>query len=115
MKTKEELNTIKKEVENINKKLAELNEDELKEVTGGIIYGLSGSGMDIDELVKEKVGGVCGKNDGVIENCYNTGKITGVEYVGGLVGEVSGAVGNGQTSDLVYAGGVAGINNTIKR
>ena len=35
MKTKEELNAIKNEVEALNKKLAELNEDELAVVTGG--------------------------------------------------------------------------------
>lgn len=35
MKTKEELKEIKKEVETLNKKLAELSEDELKEVVGG--------------------------------------------------------------------------------
>ena len=35
MKTKEELNDLKEEVENLNKKLAELSEDELAEVTGG--------------------------------------------------------------------------------
>ena len=32
MKTKEELNALKKEVETLNKKLAELTEDELKEM-----------------------------------------------------------------------------------
>ena len=37
MKTKEELNAIKKEVENLNKKLRELTEDELAQVTGGLI------------------------------------------------------------------------------
>ncbi len=35
MKTKEELNALKEEVETLNKKLAELSEDELYEVTGG--------------------------------------------------------------------------------
>ena len=35
MKTKEELNALKEEVETLNKKLAELSEDELKHVTGG--------------------------------------------------------------------------------
>lgn len=35
MKTKEELNTLKEEVEALNKKLAELNEDELAQVFGG--------------------------------------------------------------------------------
>ena len=36
MKTKEELNALKKEVEALNKKLAELTEDELAQVSGGI-------------------------------------------------------------------------------
>ena len=36
MKTKEELNAIKAEVETLNRKLAELSEDELKQVVGGV-------------------------------------------------------------------------------
>ena len=36
MKTKEELNALKEEVEVLNKKLRELTEDELKQVTGGV-------------------------------------------------------------------------------
>ena len=36
MKTKEELNAIKEEVETLNKKLAELSEEELEQVSGGI-------------------------------------------------------------------------------
>lgn len=35
MKTKAELNELKTEVETLNKKLAELSEDELKQVFGG--------------------------------------------------------------------------------
>ena len=35
MKTKEELNALKKEVEALNKKLAELSEEELAQVSGG--------------------------------------------------------------------------------
>ena len=35
MKTKEELNALKKEVETLNKKLKELSEDELKLISGG--------------------------------------------------------------------------------
>ena len=35
MKTKEELNALKEEVETLNSKLAELTDDELKEVVGG--------------------------------------------------------------------------------
>ena len=36
MKTKEELNALKEEVETLNKRLAELTEEELAIVTGGI-------------------------------------------------------------------------------
>ena len=36
MKTKEELNALKEEVESLNKKLAKLTEDELAQVLGGI-------------------------------------------------------------------------------
>lgn len=35
MKTKEELNQIKKEIDDLSNKLMDLSEDELKEVTGG--------------------------------------------------------------------------------
>ena len=35
MKTKEELNALKNEVETLNKELAELSEDEMAQVTGG--------------------------------------------------------------------------------
>ncbi len=44
MKTKEEMTAIKEDVETLNSKLAELSENELKEVTGGFIppYPLSG-------------------------------------------------------------------------
>ena len=35
MKTKEELNALKEEVEKLNKKLAELSDEELEQVSGG--------------------------------------------------------------------------------
>ena len=38
MKTKEELNAIKEEVENLNRKLAELTDEELEQVAGGIDF-----------------------------------------------------------------------------
>ena len=46
MKTKEELNALKEEVEALNKKLAELTEDELAQVSGGWL----GLEHDIDDL-----------------------------------------------------------------
>ena len=39
MKTKEELNVLKEAVEALNRKLAELNEEELAQVSGGIAPG----------------------------------------------------------------------------
>lgn len=38
MKTKEELNALKNELEALNGKLKELTDDELKEVCGGLEY-----------------------------------------------------------------------------
>lgn len=40
MKTKEELNTLKEEIDTLNKKLAELTDEELKQVAGGSPYGI---------------------------------------------------------------------------
>lgn len=42
MKTKEELNALKEEVESLNKKLAELTEEELTQVSGGDAFFLYG-------------------------------------------------------------------------
>ena len=39
MKTKEELNALKEEIETLNKKLAELTEEELAQVSGGFTIG----------------------------------------------------------------------------
>ena len=46
MKTKEELNALKEEFETLNKKIAELSEEELAQVSGGGRPGPSG-GRDI--------------------------------------------------------------------
>ena len=48
MKTKEELNALKEEVETLNKKLAELSEDELKQVSGGGIVISEWNYVDIE-------------------------------------------------------------------
>ena len=36
MKTQEEMNALKEEVESLNKKLAELSDEEMKQIEGGI-------------------------------------------------------------------------------
>ena len=40
MKTKDELNTLKEEAETVSRKLHELSEEELAEVSGGVDFGL---------------------------------------------------------------------------
>ena len=42
MKTKEELNALKEEVETLNKKLHELTEEELAQVSGGLVPAVYG-------------------------------------------------------------------------
>ena len=41
MKTKEELNALKEEVETLNKKLAELTDEELEQVSGGVDFNIT--------------------------------------------------------------------------
>ena len=73
MKTKEELTALKEEVEALNKKLHELTEEELAQVTGGVTYegGLNES-LDLDTVYHSEyvfndlyVGN---KSDGIIRN-----------------------------------------------
>ena len=59
MKTAEELNALKEEIETLSKKLAELTEEELAQVTGGLEYkitfksiGVFVSQPDIDKDLK---------------------------------------------------------------
>ena len=66
------------------------------------------------------VGGVCGENcSGTIENCYNTGTVSGKGSVGGVCGssEIGGKIENcnntgkvsGSGDDSGYIGGVCGL------
>ena len=53
MKTKEELNALKEEVETVNKKLAELTDEELAQVSGGAyIKGLTDQYTGGDSYIK---------------------------------------------------------------
>ena len=55
MKTPEELNALKKEAETVNRKPAELTEEELSQVTGGIS---NEGGLVIPTIVLDKKGNV---------------------------------------------------------
>ena len=66
------------------------------------------------------VGGVVGLNLGSVENCHNTGSVTGTgDYVGGVVGDNRGTFENcaftGSVSGNSNVGGVVGYNSgTVK-
>ena len=47
MKTKEELNELKEEVEALNKKLCELTEEELAQVSGGVSINVINNATNI--------------------------------------------------------------------
>ena len=55
MKTKEELNELKEEAEAVNRKPAELTEEELSQVTGGIS---NEGGLVIPAIVLDKKGNI---------------------------------------------------------
>ena len=54
MKTKEELNALKEEVETVSKKLHELTEEELAQVSGGLATVNDGNCGDSVSLMNEK-------------------------------------------------------------
>ena len=72
MKSKDELNALKEEVETLNKKFAELNEDELTQITGGVqlFNATTGGGQLFNVTVKA---------DGVVKA---SGTIDGQAYAG---------------------------------
>ena len=69
------------------------------------------------------VGGVCGRNDGTITNCYNAGNLTAIESsatIGGICGYNSGTVTNCYNTGTVTAtgssasvGGVCGCSTEL--
>ena len=71
MKTKEELNTLKKEVEALNTKLSELSEEELAQIVGGAsgcVDSLRGA-QECDEYLanaKQVAGGFVPKTEPVM-------------------------------------------------
>ena len=60
-------------------------------------------------------GGIAGYNGGTIRNCYNTGSVSGTEHSGGIVGINNGTIENCYNTGSVYGteynGGIAGLNN----
>ena len=81
--------------------------------TGAVVQNVGV--VDSYILGKEAVGGVVGLNaGGTISNVYNTGAVSGSDWVGGVVGYNGGTVSNvyntGAVSGLGEVGGVVGYN-----
>ena len=61
------------------------------------------------------IGGVVGKNNGTVENCYNTGNVVGDKWVGGVCGYNDGTNNNcyntGKVTGTSYVGDVCGQND----
>ena len=64
MKSKEELNSIKKEVETVNKKLAELTPEEIAQVPGGVVRPVRTHQHAVGPAVFERIdtSGIYGSN-----------------------------------------------------
>lgn len=93
-------------------------------VAYGGLFGYVGSSAVIEEICidysffkgGQYVGGIVGRNEGTINNCYALYTVvTGDAYVGGIVGYNNGTVKNcynaGDVSATSYVGGIAGANN----
>ena len=92
-------------------------------VAYGGLFGYTGSSAVVEEVGVDYsflkggqyVGGIAGRNEGTINNCYCLYTITmGDSYVGGVVGYNNGTVKNCYNAGIVsatsYVGGVAGTN-----
>ena len=81
----------------------------------GTVQNLTVEGSVSSTVANSNVGGVVGLNSGNVENCYNTGEVSGNNCVGGVVGVNRGTVKNCYNTGTVtgtddYVGGVVGYN-----
>lgn len=93
------------------------NEAEYQGLVGNLGKGgtLQNLGVKASYIKGNKwVGGLCGRNQGTVNNCYNTGSVAGSDYVSGLCGDNSGTVTNCYNSGSVAGnrsvGGLCGFN-----
>lgn len=85
--------------------------------THGVVRNLTVQGNVISQDGDECVGGLCGVNRGIIENCRFRGSVDGRTEVGGIAGvnESTGTIQSSEASGTVsgyyYTGGIAGKNH----
>lgn len=85
--------------------------------TGGIVKNINLIDIDIDVGSSNDGGAVAITNNGTIENCYVTGKISGNSNFGGIAGTNNGIIRNCYVSAYIAGdggniGGIAGIANS---
>lgn len=69
-------------------------------VQSGVVVGYSGT--------ESKVGSLAGRFIGVVENCESSATVKGVDYVGGLVGNMDNAMGSCVIKNSAFHGTVEG-------
>ena len=71
---------------------------------------------DASILGRSRVGGLVGRNEGTLNDCYTTGNVNGRGEVGGLVGLNYGRITTSYTTSSVnagdYVGGLVGFNDS---
>ena len=101
MKTKEELDAIKTEVENLSRKLKELTEDELKKVAGGDV-----SSANIVGFVQGMMPYIAaGKetDEQIINGCYPSPEISGCRPdAGGVCSAYKKDIGSDKNAKVIY-------------
>lgn len=84
---------------------------------GALIKSLRLQGTVSPENIRTEIGGLCGTNYGVIEDCGFSGTVKGLEKTGGIVGENLGVVRrctfSGTVSGKRHTGGIAGYNEGV--
>lgn len=78
----------------------------------------TGNGGRMQPPMDGYAGGILGKNECIIEDCYATGDVTGHKAIGGLVGKngngktIRNCYATGNVSGTNYVGGVVGFNGS---
>jgi len=85
---------------------------------GGQIKNLGLENVDVNAVNGSYVGSLVGENAGNVSNCYSTGDVNGVSYVGGLVGRnyygtISNCYSTGEVSGSSNVGALVGQNGSI--
>ena len=85
--------------------------------SSAVIRDLNVNGTVTPSGTRSQVGGIAGRNGGLIENCSFQGTVSGSDYIGGIAGinQASGMIRNciaeGNIAGKHFIGGIAGSND----